>query len=371
MSFKSSWVQSLGRSVLKIAAKARSCSWHPYSHLFLVSDSAFWVLSWEMRQLARTSERLGVKLANPFWVRYIDRQAVFYASHFVLLDDDWLQRSARSATAYFHGRPGLGVKEFDLCYENLRKHHAHMDRVQVSHSEMRDIVLETGIAPEKVFLIPIGIDSLFLRTPSRQIKRKAREKLGIPQSAVVVGSFQKDGVGWGEGLEPKWPKGPDIFVQAMTRLKDRIPELYVLLSGPARGYVKTGLNAAGVPYVHKFLQHYPDVAELYDALDIYIIASREEGGPKAVLESMACGVPLVTTRVGQAMDLVRHGVNGWMVESEDVDGLVEFAQQALMMEGGLSSEVMAQARATAEANTYEAQTELWASFMNGFVESKL
>ena len=38
---------------------------------------------------------------------------------------------------------------------------------------------------------------------------------------------------------------------------------------------------------------------------------------------MAVGVPLVTTRVGQAADLVRHGENGWMVDAEDVDGLVE------------------------------------------------
>lgn len=370
MLVRSSLVHSLGRRALKAVAQARSCIWKPYSRLFLVSDSAFWVLSWEMRHLALTANRLGVRLANPFWQRYIDGQSVFYASHFVLLNDTWLHGATRTATAYFHGRPGLGVKEFDQCYENLKRYHTRMNRIQVSHSEMRDVVLETGIASEKVFLIPIGIDRHFLRTPSDETKRYAREKWGVPHSAVVVGSFQKDGVGWGEGLEPKWPKGPDVFVKTMVRLKERIPELLVLLSGPARGYVKAGLEVAGVPYIHKFLEHYPDIVELYDALDLYVVASREEGGPKSVLESMACGVPLVTTHVGQAMDLVRHGENGWMVESEDVDGLVEFAQVALE-KGGASSDVIAQARATAEANTYDAQTELWASFMSGFVESKL
>ncbi len=367
MSFRSSLVQPIGRRVLTIAGKARSLPWKPYSRLFLVSDSAFWVLSWEMKHLAHTANRLGIRLANPFWQRYVASQSVFYASHFVLLDDAWLEGSARSATAYFHGRPGVGVKEFDQCYENLKRHHTRMDRIQVSHTEMRDIVLETGIAPEKVFMIPIGIDSQFLSTSSRLSKKSARDKLGIPQSAVVVGSFQKDGVGWGEGLKPKWPKGPDVFVRTMERLKERIPELFVLLSGPARGYVKAGLTDAGVPYVHRFLKHYPDIVELYSALDLYMVASREEGGPKAVLESMACGVPLVSTRVGQAMDLVRHSENGWLSDSEDVDELVELSVEALG-HGESTSSVMVAARATAEANTYEAQTGLWSGFMHGFVE---
>ena len=52
-----------------------------------------------------------------------------------------------------------------------------------------------------------------------------------------------------------------------------------------------------------------------------MVASRDEGGPRAVLESMATGVPLVTTRVGQAADLVEHGVNGWMVDVEAVEAL--------------------------------------------------
>ena len=62
---------------------------------------------------------------------------------------------------------------------------------------------------------------------------------------------------------------------------------------------------------------------MYPAIDVCLVASRDEGGPRAVLESMATRVPLVTTRVGQAADLVRSGENGWMVEPEDVDGLVD------------------------------------------------
>jgi glycosyltransferase involved in cell wall biosynthesis len=183
----------------------------------------------------------------------------------------------------------------------------------------------------------------------------------------VVGSFQKDGIGWGEGLEPKLVKGPDVFLKTIEILKPRVPELFVLLSGPARGYVKRGLEQLGVPYRHHFLKHYPEMGELYQVLDLYIVASRQEGGPKAILEAMASGVPLVTTRVGQAMDMVRHEENGWMVEAEDAEGLAYWAEYVIYRLSSIGK-VLRNAWQTAEANSYEAQISLWENFMRGFVE---
>ena len=107
-----------------------------------------------------------------------------------------------------------------------------------------------------------------------------------------------------------------------SALPEPVPELYVLLTGPARGYVRSGLDRLGIPYRHLLLPDVDAVAPVYSAIDVCLVASRDEGGPRAVLESMASRVPLVTTRVGQAADLVRHGENGWMVEPEDVEGLV-------------------------------------------------
>lgn len=342
--------------------------WKPYGRLFLVSDSAFWVISWEMKELDTLARRLGV-IVSPSWLLpFINRQCVFFGSHFdLLLNEKWFQRDCRYGAAYFHGRPGQGVKEFDLCYANLEKHHEQIKRLQVSHAAMRDVVLKSGIAQEKVFLIPIGINPTFFTPQTRELRRLARSKYKVPDKAVVVGSFQKDGVGWGEGLEPKWPKGPEVFLEAVGILKESIPNLFVLLSGPARGFVKEGLKKLGVPFQHCFLKHYPDIASLYHCLDVYIVASREEGGPKSVLESMASGVPLVTTRVGQAEDLVRHGQNGWMVDVGDAEGLAAWAAYCLKHPEE-RERVVAAGLATTQGNTYEAQLPLWASFFQGFVE---
>ena len=155
-----------------------------------------------------------------------------------------------------------------------------------------------------------------------------RKQLGIPDNAVCIGSFQKDGEGWDEGMDPKWVKGPDVFLDVIDRLR-RDYELCVLLTGPARGYVKAGLDRMGVPYRHVWLKDYRDVAKHYWALDLYVIASRDEGGPMAVLESMASGVPLVSTKVGMGIDLVCHGNNGLLSEIEDAAGLAANASKLI------------------------------------------
>jgi glycosyltransferase involved in cell wall biosynthesis len=359
-------IKRAGRQTLNVACRAVARTWRPYSRLMLADDSPIWVLAWEMRELATLARRMGVKLAGPEWADLAPRQVLFFASHFSLLLGESWPRDHRVGTTYYHGKPGTGVPEFDASYESLRRNHSLIQRIQVSHTEMRDVVLGSGIAPEKVFLIPIGINLSFFPVQTLESRRQARARLGIPESAVVVGSFQKDGVGWGEGLEPKLIKGPDIFLKAVELLRTRVPELFVLLSGPARGYVKTGLESLGVPYRHLYLDSYPEVGQLFQALDVYIVSARQEGGPKAVLESMASGVPLVTTRVGQAMDLVRHNENGWMVESEDYEGLAYWAEQAVSRPDGLAA-VLANGLLTAQANTYDSQFPQWLDFMQGFV----
>jgi len=231
---------------------------------------------------------------------------------------------------------------------------------------MRDIILESGIDPGKVFLIPIAINADFFQAQSSKSKKDARSRFGIPQEAVVIGSFQKDGQGWSEGLDPKLVKGPDIFLKTVRILKESVPELFVLLSGPARGYVKKGLEEFKVPYKHIYLEHYPQIAQLYQCLDLYIVGSRQEGGPKAVLESMACGIPLITTRVGQAMDLVINEQNGIMVEVEDFEGLA-FSCRKVLSDSQLRKRIIGNGFATARENTYLAQVPLWKEFFTDFV----
>jgi len=339
-----------------------------YSLLSIHSDLSGWVLDEEAVELQRVAARLGIDARLNYGLSARAAQCCHYTSQFVLRNRRHFETRNRVSIDYFHGLPGA-TEVFTEVYDGLRRHHASISCVRVSHSKMEQVVLGSGIDPGKVYRIPIGInlDHFTVQTPlSRQV---ARRKLGLPDSAVVVGSFQKDGVGWGEGREPKLIKGPDVFLRAVELLKPRVPELYVLLSGPSRGYVKEGLTRLGVPYHHVYPERYEEIGRLFQALDLYLVTSRDEGGPKAILESMASGVPLVTTRVGQAVDLVEHSHNAWMVESEDVEGLAHWAWHAIDCQSSLGP-VLRLARHAAEMQSYEAQASLWQRFFEGYVEQQ-
>jgi glycosyltransferase involved in cell wall biosynthesis len=349
------------------AARAASRAWSPYSRLFLRDDGLGWSLTQDMELLRRTALQLGVRVAGRALADHVRDQAVFYASHFDLfLERDVLPRN-RLATAYFHGRPGTpGAPEFDRAYAGLRRHAAALARVQVTHDEMRTLVLEAGVPPDRVFSIRIPVDA---RTfwPDAAARDAARARLGIPASAFAVGSLQKDGIGWGAGLEPKLVKGPDVLVRTLAAVRDCIPELVVVLTGPARGYVKRGLERAQVPFVHREVVGHDRLVDVYRSLDACLVCSRQEGGPKAALEAMATGVPLVSTRVGQAAELVLDGRNGWLAEIDDVEALA--GRIAVVHEAPASdlASVVAAARRTAEQNSVEVQLPLWRAFLDGLV----
>ena len=356
----------------KLAARGlvsvRTARWPDHSRLFAVGDGGGWSVEEDAEHLMATAERLGYSVAPAGWARFASRQSVFLTSHFEALTSRWLDSSHRLATAYLHGRPGTpGAPEFDDCFEALRRRADRIARIQVTHEEMHALVLSAGVDPDRVFRIPLGIDLEHFPRVDAEGRTRAREHLGVPESAFVVGSFQKDGVGWGEGLEPKLIKGPDILVAALERLRAQTPELYVLLTGPARGYVRRELERLAIPHRHVRPRARGELGGAYRALDVYLVSSRQEGGPKSVLEAMASGVPIVSTRVGQAQELVEHGRNGWLVDVEDAEGL---AGHAAEVRDGAGAAVLDAGRATAERYALKRLDDLWAKLLDGFVAKK-
>lgn len=358
------------RALLRGYVPARTARWPERTRLFVVGDEIGWSIDDDSARLARRARRLGYEVFPGSWARFARGQAVFHAEHFGALRPRWLDSTHRLGMSYFHGRPGTrGYAEFDQAYAALRGHAERVDRVQVTHGEMEELVLGAGVDPAKVFRIPIGIDIENFPYGDGQARAKVRTDLGLPEVAFVVGSFQKDGVGWGEGLEPKQIKGPDTLVATLERLQARIPDLSVLLTGPARGYVRRELERAGIPYHHANLRSRYQLARAYHALDAYLVTSRQEGGPKSVLESMAAGVPLVTTRVGQAPDLVRDGEDGLLADVDDVDALAHSVQR-VHDDAALAARLRTAGRAKAEAYTDELLDPLWARLLEGFVEHR-
>jgi len=359
---------ALQRLTLGAYVLARTAAWPDASRLFVVGDGFGWSIDDDRARLTATARRLGYEVAPPSWARFGRRQAVFHHDHFGALQPRWLQSSHRLGLSYFHGRPGTaGYAEFDHAYETLKKHASRVDRVQVTHAEMHELVADAGVAADRIFRIPIGVDLARFSVAGPSSRSTARELLGVPSSAFTIGSFLKDGIGLGDGREPKLVKGPDTLVAVLDRLRTSIPELFVLITGPARGYVRKELDRLHIPYKHHVLTSRDELARVYHALDVSLVTSRQEGGPKALLESMAAGIPLVTTRVGQATELVVDGQNGLVASVDDVEALAD-AVLRIHADGELATRLRWRGRPTAEAHAEERLDSRWAELLEGFVK---
>ena len=338
-----------------------------YSRLIPVGESMGWSIDKDIEELSDIWRKIGINFLHARNVRLCERQSVFLGSQFSLLNPEFVNSSHRLAVAYFHGLPEQGHEELDGNFREFVAIKDRFTRIQVSHQVMRTALLDHGFSEQQIRRIPIAINPAYFRRWSKANRAESRLKYGVPEDAFAIGSFQKDGVGWGEGMEPKLIKGPDLFLEVMKQLRDKIPNLFVLLSGPSRGYVKKGLDDIGVPYSHHFLEQPNEISRMFECLDAYLpVASRDEGGPKAILESMLSEIPLVSSKVGQAVDLIDDGKNAFLVDVEDVDAmagrLLEIYQNSsniqLMRENGYKCALQ---------NTYSAQESLWADFMKGFV----
>lgn len=349
-------------------AAVRASGWAPATRLFVVGDGSGWSIDDDASQVSAVARRVGYEVAPAAWARHARQQAVFLPSHFSALRPRWLESSHRLGFAYFHGRPGTdGHPEFDEVLAILRAHAKRVDRVQVTHAEMHELVVAAGVDEARVFRIPIGIDIDRFPLVTDERRRAARRALGLPDDAFVVGSFQKDGVGWGEGLEPKPVKGPDVLVDALARIKEGAPDLVVLLTGPARGFVRAELDARGIRYRHARIEARAGLAEAYHALDVYLLPSRQEGGPKSALESLATGIPLVSTRVGQTPEIVEDGRSGLFADAEDAAALAVLALR-VRDDTELAIRLREEGRATAEAYAYAMLDSRWAELLDGFVD---
>lgn len=331
----------------------------PYSQLFIVGDNSGWSTDVDALDLRNFAHKLSIKAQIIKRMYFNLPQFVHYTSQFSLLLPNTYKSKNKISLDYYHGKPEQGEK-FHQCFEAMKTHQDQIAMVRVSTREMEGLV-KNIVGEKKVMCIPIGIDLSVFKPQTSEAKKKMRQLLNIPPGAFVIGSFQKDGSGWGEGNEPKHIKGPDIFLKVVEELKKEIPNLHILLTGPSRGYVKQGLEKLGVPYTHRFLKDYRELNEFYDALDLYIVTSREEGGPKAILESMSKGVPLVTTAVGQAVDLAKNGENAMITSIEDVTALIRSALE-VSHDPELRSKLIANGLRTAEANSLESQLPLWKEY---------
>lgn len=310
------------RRVLEIMGETIQNQKAGYEVLYLI-EPADWVIRYVGENIVQNLDNMSARLATrPYLAR---KKLIHYGSINTFVRRGKIRRphaGNRVLVTWFHLEPD--DPRIPLVPEML----PIVDMWHTACRITRDKLIALGVPEDKIRVIPLGVRTDIFQPALPGEVHKIRRALRIPENHTVIGSFQKDGVGWGEGLEPKLVKGPDVFCDVVERLSEKYP-VFVLLTGPARGYVKKRLTKAGIPFRHDMLEKTNDLPTYYKALDIYLITSREEGGPMSILESMASGVPLVSTRTGMAPDLVENEFSGLLVNVGDTEGIVRQAERLL------------------------------------------
>ncbi len=296
-----------------------------------VIEKADWAIRWVGEHVRDEINALAPgSVATTVEPQRIAHRVVHFGSQYMWLA--WgprLPRGNRYVTSFFHGKPEDGpeiARHIDRFLDSV----PDLSMIVTGAGLIENRLLGWGVPREKVVRIPIGVDMRAFAPPSPEQRAAARARFGIAPDRVVVGSFQKDGQGWGDGMEPKRIKGPDVFVAAVAELAKDFP-VTAFLTGPARGYVKRELEARGIPFIHTYAKGHAELVECYHALDLYCVTSREEGGPMGLMEGMSSGVPVVSTRVGMAPDLIADGLCGALTEPEDASAIAARASAILSL----------------------------------------
>ena len=289
----------------------------PRLRVLLVPDSIHWVTGTIAKSIARFNPWIEATIASgpvidKIFAEQPELMRKFDLVHFTCpyASKQWLPRFrdiVPCVTSHHH------VTDWEAI-----KHNLDGDAIIVGAPEWAEDLRARGADPAKVFCVPYGVDADQFRPATDDGRATVRRKLGIPADAMLIGFFGKN------SSNDDDRKGIDVFTEALLGLKQRMPELAVLIIGPGWNQLVNSLNSAGVRCIYfPFIRDLEGLAEMYRALDFYWVTARVEGGPVTLLEAMSTEVCCLTTAVGIAREIIRDGENAVLLPFNDPQAFVE------------------------------------------------
>jgi glycosyltransferase involved in cell wall biosynthesis len=177
--------------------------------------------------------------------------------------------------------------------------------------EVRDDLVELGVAPrEKFAVVRLGIPlEERLGDPTADLDYRAL--YGIPREAFVVG--------WVGRMTGVKDTGSVLDIVRATRDLGIDAVACLVGDGPDRETLEQQAYELGIARHTYFVGYQPDVAGYYRLFDVFVLPSVNEGTPVSAIEALASGTPVVANRVGGVPDVVRHGMDGFLVEPGAVE----------------------------------------------------
>jgi len=186
----------------------------------------------------------------------------------------------------------------------------HVDRIVTICSWSKQEAAAEGFPDTRIAFIPNGVD-IHQFYPSASGTDK-------PNRITFIGR-----------LTPQ--KGIDVLLRAFAAISRNLPNLQldIIGEGPQKETLIKNVKTLGITDKVVFHGTLAQPETLLAAAAVFVLPSRSEGLSNALLEAMACGLPVIATAVGGNLDLIENGQNGLLVEQDNPDQLAEAIERVL------------------------------------------
>ena len=193
--------------------------------------------------------------------------------------------------------------------------------VAISHEIERGFIQNSKISPNKVTVLPQGIDTLKYTSPSIDLKQKLKQQFGLQDDTPVVLFCARVVIG----------KGIDTLMKVWVEIHKKIPNAKLFVVGGGLYELLTELKELSKKLDNSIevIGEVDNPQEYYQVADVYIFPSRQEGLPTTLIEAMSSGLPAVVSDIGGCEDLTFNDKTGYRVNSEDTKGFIDRTVQLL------------------------------------------
>ena len=244
--------------------------------------------------------RLGrwLKKQRPYVLHMHNETALFYGT--------LAGRLARVPILIYTEHDGVFPRSLLSRWANRRLVKRLTHAVAVSEAVKQLWCQSDGIDPARVKVVPNGVP--VPKIPVGQGTRSEPGRLRIG----TVGRLSHE-------------KGMDVLIEAFALVKAQLPQAELLLvgDGAERPRLEGMVVERGLTDSVRFLGIRDDVPSLMTSFDIFVLPSRSEGLPLAILEAMAAGLPIVATNVGGVSEAVQDGKMGFLLPPEEPKALAD------------------------------------------------
>ncbi len=179
---------------------------------------------------------------------------------------------------------------------------------------LRAALLGLGVSPERVTVLRNGVDLELFAPRGRD---DLRRRLGLQRTTLLSVGHLVEG------------KGHDIVLETLPRLAQA--ELIVIGEGPLGTPLRASAARLGVADRVRWIGNLSqrELAEFYEAADVTVLVSKREGMPNVLLESLACGTPVIATAVGGNAEIVNAPEAGILMQDRTPEALCQAYAQLM------------------------------------------